>query len=80
MSKLVISQIVRNLVFSDSPLDGDSESILVKGAIFKEDFGPWKAGQRAEILLFDFEHGDLTERREDGQVIRWTTLKLATDG
>ena len=49
--KIVICKLVRDLVFSENPFTGDNEAVVARNCLFKEDFGPWKTGQRVEVLL-----------------------------
>ena len=43
---------------------------------FTRDFGPWKKGDRAEGIFFDFENGEISEFQDDGTVIRKFKLVL----
>lgn len=57
-------------------LTSEPEEMMVLGARFKLDFGPWKKGDYVDILYFNYEEGKLTEYTMSEEVIRYSYIGL----
>lgn len=64
-----------------NPMNGmDYLVVGFHGAVFKKDFGPWKAGEKAYDLIFDPFHSTLTQVNQDEEIIKSCKVVLVAQG
>jgi hypothetical protein len=63
----------------DEFYEGDLTYVSVGAVVFKKDFGPWKAGDRADNILLDYVGGYIEQSDDRGNLIQTVKVKLAVD-
>jgi hypothetical protein len=43
------------------PFQLSPDTVQIAGVIFQKDFGPWKAGHKAQTIVIDFTVGTMSE-------------------
>ncbi len=72
--------LIGNLVDFTCCHDGDDTFIAVGNATFKQDFGPWKKGDKVENLTLDYDGCYIEEYDDEGEVVKKCAVKLVVDG
>jgi hypothetical protein len=52
------------------------DTLQVAGAVFTKDFGPWKAGHRAQTIVIDFTVGIMTEYDDKDERVHVAKISL----
>lgn len=69
MTESAVRDIVQELVDASGWDELDLCSICVYDAVFKQDFGPWKQGQKVNSLSIMFMQGIIESVDDEGNII-----------
>ncbi len=75
-----VNGLIDSLVEFEDWHDGDVTFISVGPATFKQDFGPWRVGEKVGNLTLDYSRGYLEEYDDAGEVVKKCAVKLSLDG